>query len=164
MSKRAKSKLQQIQIAFVIFITKTYKSVSKEALSAIAGIMLTEQAMQLYKDRRAISRRNPTNAVIAALKEIETRTKTRGIHPKNNDVSVDLSGTVGNANMEIFTDGSKTENHVGASMVAEKDSKEIHINTQRLNTTCTVFQAELYGVSMAIDWIQSQGKKYPPTR
>jgi len=61
--------------------------------------------------------------------------------------------------MKIFTDGSKTENYVGASMVAVKDSKEIHINTQRLNTTCTVFQAELYGISMAIDWIQSQGKK-----
>ena len=25
--------------------------------------------------------------------------------------------------------------------------------------TCTVFQAELYGISVAIDWIQSQGKK-----
>ena len=44
-------------------------------------------------------------------------------------------------------------------MVAEKDSKEIHINTQKLNTTCTVFQAKLYGISMAIEWIQNQGKK-----
>jgi len=92
-------------------------------------------------------------------KKIETPSKTRGIHSKDNHISVDLSGTVGNANMRIFTDCSKTENHVGACMVAEKDSKEIHINTQRLNTSCTVFQAELYGVSMAIDWIQSQGKK-----
>jgi len=46
--------------------------------------------------------------------------------------------------MKIITDGSKTEHHLGANMVAEKDFKEIHINTQRLNTTCTVFQAELY--------------------
>jgi len=44
-------------------------------------------------------------------------------------------------------------------MVAEKYSKKIHINIQRLNTTCPVFQAELYGINMAIDWIQSQGKK-----
>jgi ribonuclease HI len=158
-SKRAKCKLQKIQRAFLIFITKAYKSVSNEALSASAGIMPIEQDMQLHKDRRAISRGNPTNAVIAALKKIETPAKTRGIHPKDNHISVDLSGTVGNANMKIFTDGSKTENHVGASMVAEKDSKEIHTNTQRLNTTCTVFQAELYGISTAIDWIQSQGKK-----
>jgi len=91
--------------------------------------MPIEQAMQLYKQRRAISRGNPTNAVIAALKKIETPTKTRGIHPKDNHISADLSGTVGNTNTKIFTDGSKTENHVGANMVADKDSKEIYINT-----------------------------------
>jgi ribonuclease HI len=159
MSKRAKGKLQQIQTAFLIFITKAYKRVSNEALLAIAGIMPIEQAMQLYKDRRAISRGNATNAVIAALKKIETSTKTRGIHAKDNHASVDLSGTDGNANMIISTDGSKTENHVGASMDAVKDSKEIHINTKRMNTTGPVFQAELYGISMAIEWIQSQGKK-----
>jgi hypothetical protein len=134
-SKRAKSKLQQIQRALLIFITKAYKSVSNEAVSETAGIMPIEQAMQLYKDRRAISRGNSTNAVIAALKKIETPTKTRGMHPKDNYISVDPSGTVGNANMKIFTDGPKTEYHVGASMVAEKDSKEIHINIQRLNMT-----------------------------
>jgi ribonuclease HI len=61
--------------------------------------------------------------------------------------------------MKIFTDGSKMENHLRANIVAEKDPKDIHIKTQRLNTTCTVFQAELYGISMAIDWIQSQRNK-----
>jgi hypothetical protein len=76
MSKRAKDKLQKIQTAFLIFITKAYRTVSNEALSAIALIIPIEQAMQLYKDRRAISRGNPTNAVIAALKKIETPTKT----------------------------------------------------------------------------------------
>jgi len=59
----------------------------------------------------------------------------------------------------IYTDGSKTENHVGASMVAVNDSKEIHISTQRLSIKCTVFQAELYRISMTVDSIQSQGKK-----
>jgi ribonuclease HI len=59
----------------------------------------------------------------------------------------------------IYTDGSKAENHAGASMVAVKDSTEIHINTQRLSITCTVFQSELYGISMAVVWTQSQGKK-----
>jgi hypothetical protein len=55
----------------------------------------------------------------------------------------------------IYTDGSKTENLVWASMVTVKDSREIHINTQRMSITRTVFQAELYGISMAVDWIQS---------
>ena len=159
MSKRAKSKLQQIQISFFIFITKAYKTVSHEALSAIAGIMPIEQAIHLYKDVRIISRDNPTNAVITELKKIEISTKTRGIDPKGNHIGVDLSGSEGNANVIIYTCGSKSENHVGASTVTVKHSREIHINTQRLSITCTVSQAELYGISMALDWIQSQGKK-----
>jgi len=59
----------------------------------------------------------------------------------------------------IYTDGPITENHVGASMVAVKGSREIHTNTQRLSIMCTVFQAELCGIRMAVDWIQSQGTK-----
>jgi len=50
-SKRAKKKLQQIQRAFLIFITKAYKSVSSEALSAIAGIMPIEQAYNYTKTK-----------------------------------------------------------------------------------------------------------------
>jgi hypothetical protein len=123
--------------------------------------MPIDQAMHLYKDIRAISRGNPTNAVITELKKIEIPTKTSGIHPKENYeyIRVDLSGTEGDANVSIYTDGSKTENHVGARMVAVKDSREIHIKTQRLDITCTVFQAEPCGISMAVDWIQSQRKK-----
>jgi len=157
LSKRAKSKLQQIQRSFLIFITKAYKTVSREALSAIAGIMPIKQAVHLYKDIRAISTGSPTNGVINELKKIEIPTKIRGIRPKDNHIPLDLSRSEGNANVIIYTHGSKMENHVGASMVAVKGSKEIHINTQRLSIMCTVFQAELYGVSMTVDWIQSQG-------
>ena len=33
--------------------------------------------------------------------------------------------------------------------------------THRLNNVCTGFQAELYGIRMAIDWNQNQCKKAP---
>jgi hypothetical protein len=95
---------------------------------------------------------------------MEIPNKIRGIHPKDNHIPVELSGSEGNANVIIYTDGSKTENHVGASMVAVKDSRELHIIPQMLSIMCTVFQAELYGISMAVDWIQSQGKNPPPLR
>jgi len=150
-SKRAKCKLQQIQRSFLIFMTMAYKIVSHEALSAIAGLKPIEQAMHLYKDIRAISRGIPTNAVTTELKKIEIPIKTGGIHSKDNHIHIDLSGSEGNANMKIYTDGYKMENHVGASVVALKYSREIHINTQRLNITCTVLQAELCRISIAID-------------
>jgi rRNA processing protein Krr1/Pno1 len=59
----------------LILITKAYKTVSNEALSAIARIMPIEQAMQLHTDKRATSRGNLTNAVRAALKKIKSPTK-----------------------------------------------------------------------------------------
>jgi hypothetical protein len=70
-SKRAKSKLQQTQRSFLIFLTNTYRTVSQEALSATEGIMPIDQAINLYKDIRAISRGSPTNAVITELKTME---------------------------------------------------------------------------------------------
>jgi len=117
--------------------------------------MPLDQAMHLYKDIRAISTVQPTNAVIPDLKKIEIPIKSRGIHPKDSYICVDLAGTEGSANVSIYTHGSKTENHVGASMVAVKNSNEIHTETQRLDIICTIFQDELRRIIMAVDWIQS---------
>ena len=115
-SKRAKNKLQQIQRSFLIFLIKAYRTVSLEALSAIAGLMPIDQAISLYKDKRAISRGLPTKAVIAQLKKIETPIKTRGIHPIDSYIHVELTGVEGTAEVSIYTDGSKTEHHVGAGI------------------------------------------------
>jgi hypothetical protein len=154
-SKRAISKLQQIQRSFLISKTKAYRTVSHESVSAIAGIMPLDQTMHLYKDIRVISRGQSTHAFIPQLKKIEIPTKTIGIYPKATK-SVDLSGTGVSANVSIYSDGSKRQNHVGASKVAVKNSTEKHTETQRLNIISTVFQAKLCGKIMAVDCIQSQ--------
>jgi ribonuclease HI len=137
---------------------KAYRTVSLEALSAIAGLMPIDHAISLYTDIRAISRGLPTNAVIAQPKKTETPIKTRGIHPTDSHIQVDMTGGEDTAEVSIYTDRSKTEHHVGAGMVAVKNSREVHIETQRLNIECTVFQAELCGIGMAVDWIQNQRK------
>ena len=119
-SKRAKNKLQQIQRSFLLFLTKVYRTVSLEALSAIAGIMPIDQALNLYKDKRAIIKDLPTNALIAQLKRIQTSTKTRGIHPIDSYLHVELTGVEGTVEVSIYTDGSKTQHHVGSGMIAVK--------------------------------------------
>ena len=83
----------------------------------------------------------------------------KGTHPIDSYLHVELTGVEGIAEVTVYTDGSKTEQQVGAGMAAVKDSREIHTETQRLNNECTVFQAELCGIRMAIDWIQNQRKK-----
>ena len=109
----------------------------------------------MHQDVRAISSGHQTNAVSIKLLDIETPGRIRGIHPKYNYISVDFTGKECKADVCIYTDGSKTENHVGAGMVALKDSREIHIEIKRLKKECSVFQAELCGIKTAIDWIQS---------
>jgi hypothetical protein len=125
-SKRAKHKLQQIQTSYLLFLTKAYKSVSNDALQAIAGIMPINLAINLYKDTRAIARGQQTNAIIAQLKKIETPTKLKGIEPTVNYIQVVLTEEEGLAEVSIYTYGSKTDQHVGAGMVAMKESTEIH--------------------------------------
>jgi len=121
--KKAKGKLQQIQRAYRIFITKAYKRVSNEALSAIAGIMPTEKVMQLYKDKKVISGGKPTNTIITALKYVETPIKNKDIHPKDNGVRVDLSGAESKASATIYTDGSKTKSR-GSKCGSAKTSRK----------------------------------------
>ena len=96
------------------------------------------------------------------LKRVEYISEESRDADRDNYIRVDLSGTEGTAIVSIYTEGSKTENHVGAGMVAVKNSHEIHTETQRLNSTCTVFQAEFCGIIMAVDWLKRQQRKPPP--
>jgi hypothetical protein len=57
----------------------------------------------------------------------------RGIHPIESYIHVELTGVEGTADVYIYTDGFKTEHHLGAGMVAVKSSRGFHIETQRLN-------------------------------
>ena len=157
-SRRATIKLTQIQRSFLMFAIKAYKTVSSVAMQAIAGTMPIEQALLLSNDIKAVRSGLPTNAVLPKLKKTELVTRCRGIHPKDNIITIGNSGTVIPANIQIFTDGSKTENHVGAGLVAEENAVEIYIEARRLDNECSVFQAELLGIQMAVDWIIQQSK------
>ena len=157
-SQRARLKLRQIQRSFLIFATKAYRTVSNNALQAIACAMPIDPAIHLHNDIRAISRGQATNAVIPILKRTEIPTRSKGIHPKDNHIDIDTSGMVGKAEILIFTDGSKTESHVGTGMVAMENSKEIFTGIRRLDLECSVFQAELLGIYIATEWIEQQKK------
>ena len=159
-SKRAILKIKKIQRSFLIIITKAYKTVSNEALQAIAGIMPIDQAILLSNDIKATNRGLQTNAVIPILKNPEIKTRCPDIHPKDNHIAIDDTGTIGQAEIQIYTDGSKTDMHVGTGVVAVKNSKEIYIEARRLGKECSVFQAELLGISIAVDWIKRRANEY----
>ena len=55
------------------------------------------------------------------------------------------------AQISIYTDGSKTEEHVGAGFVIYRQGNEIEINSTRLAEEITVYQAEVLAIKLAVD-------------
>ncbi|XP_023235849.1 uncharacterized protein LOC111635190 [Centruroides sculpturatus] len=57
--------------------------------------------------------------------------------------------------LTVYTDGSKCNNNVGSGFVAYLNNTEIASERYRLGADCTVFQAEMYAISMAVAWTAS---------
>ena len=55
------------------------------------------------------------------------------------------------AQISIFTDGSKTEEHLGAGYVIYRLGNEIEVNSTRLAEEITVYQAEVLAIKLAVD-------------
>ncbi|XP_023238091.1 uncharacterized protein LOC111636936 [Centruroides sculpturatus] len=55
-------------------------------------------------------------------------------------------------NLNIFTDGSKNDEEVGCAFVAFQRNTEIYTFSDRLGSTCSAFQAELWAILSAIKW------------
>ncbi|XP_023216838.1 uncharacterized protein LOC111619360 [Centruroides sculpturatus] len=56
------------------------------------------------------------------------------------------------ANIEIYTDGSKADSKVGSGFIAFHNSNEIASGRYRLGKHCSVLQAELFAIKMAVTW------------
>ena len=153
--------LVKLQRQILIFMTKSYRSVSTEALTVIANVLPLELEIKLRNDIRALGQGQKPSAVIPETTKVE-------IPQRNGELSVltlklELSETGGVGDYTIYTDGSKTEDNVGAGMVVYRNGSEIFSKSMKLNHQCTVFQAEIQGVQMAVNWIKynwKQGTKY----
>ena len=62
-----------------------------------------------------------------------------------NSTSYPIQGQI-----NIYTDGSKTDEHVGSGYVIYKHEREIESNSTRLSTDITVFQAEVLAIKLAV--------------
>ena len=53
--------------------------------------------------------------------------------------------------INIYTDGSKTNEHIGSGFVIYKNGNEINTNTTRLPEYCSVFQGEVLAIKLAAE-------------
>ncbi|XP_067141829.1 uncharacterized protein [Centruroides vittatus] len=158
-----KRKLRSAQRVALLRMTKAFRTTSTEALMVIArttpiDLVLQEKAKS-YKCRRghpiSISdqiyherdyERQPTAAMLSKL---------------YNRKAIKLAEEEDRDEIEIYTDGSKVENRVGASFIVIKDKEEIHQAQYRLDDRCSVYQAELFAILQSIKWILSTSVSVP---
>ena len=145
-------RLVKIQRQILILITKSYRSVSSESLTIIANVLPIELEIRLRNDIWAINLGINTSAVIPEITKAEVPRRNEELQTYR--LRVDFSETGGEGDYTIFTDGSKTEGNVGSGMVVYHDRTEIFASSIKLHHHCTVFQAEIQGIQMALDWIK----------
>ncbi|GBL89291.1 Putative protein in type-1 retrotransposable element R1DM [Araneus ventricosus] len=126
--------LNGIQRRPLIKITRAFRTTSTAALQVIAGLL-------------------PLSLKAVESKDIETRIDIYDLHPtKWTSIPFGMEPPTGE-DIEIFTDGSKVDDKVGAAMVVLYHGVEILHKVCRLDDTATVYQAESQGLKMALEYI-----------
>lgn len=142
-------KLPQLQRASLIQMTKCYRTVSSDALNVLAGCLPLD---------------------LSILKEIDYINYIKNLEIDMSGINLNLSNNAYYNNAicvhfnikhdknlgsftEIYTDGSKVNERVGAGVVIYKDQVEVDSFSYRLNNNATVFMAELYAIYRAIAFV-----------
>ncbi|XP_023213581.1 uncharacterized protein LOC111632566 [Centruroides sculpturatus] len=76
-------------------------------------------------------------------------------------IRITIEDDKNNRSIHIYTDSSKIEGKVGAAFVAAKNGDTIRQEMYGLGDNCSVYQAELYAIERAINWIVDSGLKDP---
>ncbi|GIY37472.1 uncharacterized protein CDAR_458971 [Caerostris darwini] len=129
------------------------KNYNREALQVLAGIPPLDIKLKLSKDL-FLFKHMGNNLVILnqVLQPLALETTTKFIPPwdkysiKWNFYTEDLTGTL------IFTDGSKMNGRVGDAFVVYSNGIETHWEMFRLSDHATVYSAELFAISQAINF------------
>ncbi|XP_023235328.1 uncharacterized protein LOC111634717 [Centruroides sculpturatus] len=147
-------KLISSQRRALILIAKAFRTVSNRCLQVIARkppidlAILQRQKYQLIKWGENIQ----TTTSTIHHDDIEWPIPFRESLPPN-ESTTDIDNTSESSNINIFTDGSRINNSVGCSFVIYNNNSEISQQTFRLDDRCTVFQAELFAIGKAIDYV-----------
>ncbi|XP_035227812.1 uncharacterized protein LOC118200011 [Stegodyphus dumicola] len=156
---RQRQKLQQIQRVALLKITKAFTTTSTAALQILAGILpldlKAEEERLTYRLLHFKESAIENGLTILEESALEPHIRTTASHPASSvDIKWDKLPPL-NADLEIFTDGSKTDSKVGAAFVVFHNAQEIHQEQYRLSDHATVYQAESLALKQAALWISS---------
>ncbi|GBO39496.1 hypothetical protein AVEN_212383-1 [Araneus ventricosus] len=158
--KKIRDSLNSLKRRPLIKITKAYRTISTEALQVIAGIVpLDIKAKGVFGKFLLTTINNDIKfgSKIFKWEDYETRLDPHNIHPADNiSITYDKHKPFGEE-IEIYTDGSNINDQVGAAIVVFYYNAEIFNRTIRLSDFATVYQAEVTGIQMALEFISTIG-------
>jgi ribonuclease HI len=144
-----KLKLIRFQRLINIKIAKAYRTVSNEALCILTGItpivIKIEEAIQFYEITRGHTRDTALIDCDVGVKHWQHPAEKINLLPGNNDTST----------IQIYTDGSKSEQGVGAGIAIIQPGIPTVTLMYRLDTRCTNNQAEAFAITKALEHIQT---------
>ncbi|GBM30703.1 hypothetical protein AVEN_259569-1 [Araneus ventricosus] len=147
-------KLIQIQRTPVIGITKTYRTVSNEALQVLAGcpsldIKIAEEIEVLTRIKQ-VRREQEIGGLISFDYELKIK-PWQLIRIRWEFFEEQENGHL------IFTDGSKIDDKVGCAFVHYYNKMELQFQQYKLDDANTVYMAEVTAIQRAIDYVIASG-------
>jgi ribonuclease HI len=159
-----RKQLNAVQRGFAQKLCRAYRTVSLNSALVLSGLLpldlRIQEAAKLFEAKRGVP------LPVLADREIERRTAfTDAPHPAQQTtwqfeclVDEDEVSRENTQDIRIFTDGSKIEDQVGASLSIWNKEVEIKCQKLKLPSYCTVYQAELLAICKATEHIaQSRG-------
>ncbi|GBL95363.1 Putative protein in type-1 retrotransposable element R1DM [Araneus ventricosus] len=149
-------KLLQIQRYPLLSITKAYKTTSNEALQVLSGCLPIDLRAQMTceMDSKLRGVNNVPTSIVTDF-ELEEKIIPWEVLRINWNLYKNTSSS-----FSVFTDGSKMNNRVGSAYVIYCGNDEIDFSTFRLSDNSSVFMAEAFAISKAVDEIIFRRMEY----
>lgn len=157
---RLNNSLNKILRSALIFITKAYRTAPTQVLSVIAGILPIDLAASIECSLYMLKKgKCDLNLFGLTVSRDEIEVPNRHASGFNSDFP-DIHVQEYNHNCHpcrIFTDGSKMNGRVGAGfVVCGQDDGVTYSASYRLNDNASVFQAELFAILEALNWLRDK--------
>lgn len=146
--------LTSIQYQCLLLVSRAYRKTSTLALNTLTGIPpLYLQLQKTAKLGQILRLGIPVDNHVPSMYQVKSKTSSLSFHKPA--ISI-LENKREPTSIEIYTDGSKTDQGTGCAFCAYKDKQVIFTKQFKLNTENSVYQAELLAIQEAVNWTTLQ--------
>lgn len=148
-----------VQRIFLLQISRGFKTISTDALCVMTGIPPINISLLYEYNKTRLLQLDcaQTKQEMFPHTDIQFPSNSWQIHPYREtshfQVSAELGSSVRGSGLGIFTDGSGTASGVAAAFCVLDGSLPIHRWSTKLQDFNSVYQAELFAILNALDWL-----------